>query len=202
MGIEYIDWKRKINNHFNYVEKLASHDVQLRVIRLQDAMDSSWINYLNHEIHARNVVEWEGVEELIVKRMDQIFPKMKRVMTAVTLTQDDGEDLVSFTGRLKVALDSVGFDSWSDEKKKAVDLFQRVTDERLKDECMPKTQSDVDKLTVDFIIEIDQRLRAGSRDAWEKSDKYGYVDKGVPGNKNKKNNSNTNKPAPRVAKAT
>ena len=30
--IEYIDWKRKIDNHFNYVEKLASHDVQLRVI--------------------------------------------------------------------------------------------------------------------------------------------------------------------------
>ena len=67
---------------------------------------------------------------------------------------------------------------------------------------MRKTQNDVDKLTVDFIIEIDQRLRAGSRDAWEQSDKYGYVDKGIPGNKNNKNNSNTNKPAPRVAKAT
>merc|ERR1712081_100576 len=109
-------------------------------------MDSSWINYLNHEIHARNVVEWAGVEDIIVKRVDQIFPKMKRVMTAVTLTQDEGEDLVSFTGRLKIALDSVGFDSWSDEKKKAVDLFQRVTDKRLKDECMRKTQNDVDKL--------------------------------------------------------
>ena len=102
--------REKIDNHFNYVEKLASHDVQLRVIRLQDAMDSSWINYLNHEIHARNVVNWEGVEELIVRRMDQLFPKMKRVMTAVTLTQDDGEDLVSFTGCLKIALDSVGYD--------------------------------------------------------------------------------------------
>ena len=79
-------------------------------------MDSSWINYLNHEIHARNVVEWEGVEELIVKRMDQIFPKMKRVISAVTLTQGDGEDLVSFTSRLKIALNSVGYDSWNDEK--------------------------------------------------------------------------------------
>ena len=26
--IEYIDWKRKINNHFKYVEKLASHEVE------------------------------------------------------------------------------------------------------------------------------------------------------------------------------
>merc|ERR1711954_24617 len=202
MGIEYIDWKRKINNHFNYVEKLASHDVQLRVIRLQDAMDSSWINYLNHEIHAGNVVNWEGVEELIVKRMDQIFPKMKRVMKAVTLTQDDREDLVSFTGRLKIALDSVGYDSWNYEKKKAIDLFQRVTDKKLKDECMRKTQNYVDKLTVQFILDMDQRLRAGSRDAWEHSDKYGYVDKGVSNNKNNKNNNNSNKPAPIVAKAT
>merc|ERR1711954_120001 len=124
MGIQYINWKRKIDNHINFVEKLASHDVQLRVIRLQDAMDSSWINYRNHEILAKNVVEWEGVEELIVKRMDQIFPKMKRVMSAVTLTQDNGEDLVSFTSRLKIALDSVGYDSWNDEKKKAINLFQ------------------------------------------------------------------------------
>ena len=30
--IEYLDWKRKIDNHFNYVEKLASLDVHLRVI--------------------------------------------------------------------------------------------------------------------------------------------------------------------------
>ena len=82
-------------------------------------MDSSWINYLNHEIHARNVVKWEGVEELIVRWMDQLFPKMKRVMTAVTLTQDDGEDLVSFTGRLKIARALVGYDSWSDEKREA-----------------------------------------------------------------------------------
>ena len=134
-------------------------------------MDSSWINYLNHEIHARNVVNWEGVEELIVRRMDQLFPKMKRVMTAVTLTQDDGEDLVSFTGRLKIALDSVGYDSWNDEKKKAIDLFQRVTDKKLKDECMRKTQNDVDKLTVQFILDMDQKLRAGSRDAWEHTDK-------------------------------
>ena len=33
--IEYIDWKRKIDNHFNYVEKLASHEVERRVLRLR-----------------------------------------------------------------------------------------------------------------------------------------------------------------------
>merc|ERR1712081_13899 len=185
--IEYLNWMRKIDDHFNYVEKLASHDVQLRVIPLQDAMDSSWINYLNHEIHARNVVNWEGVEEIIIRRMDQLFPKMKRVMTAVTLTQDDGEDLVSFTGCLKIARASVGYDSWRDEKKEAIDLFQRVTDKKVKDECMHKTQNDVDKLTVQFIFDMDQRLRAGSRDAWEQADKYAYVDKGVLSNKNNKN---------------
>ena len=30
--LEYIDWKRKIDTYFNFDEKLASHDVQLRVI--------------------------------------------------------------------------------------------------------------------------------------------------------------------------
>ena len=34
--IDYIDWKRKIDNHFNYVEKLASHEVQRRVLRLKE----------------------------------------------------------------------------------------------------------------------------------------------------------------------
>ena len=38
--IKYIDWKRKIDNHFNYVEKLASHEVERRVLRVQDAMDT------------------------------------------------------------------------------------------------------------------------------------------------------------------
>ena len=109
--LQYIDWKRKVDIHFNYVEKLATHDIQRRVIRLHDTMDSSWINYLNQEILANNVVEWEQVEAIIIKRMDQIFPKMRRVIAAITLTQDNGEDLVAFTNHLKIALDSVGYDS-------------------------------------------------------------------------------------------
>merc|ERR1712081_160671 len=124
---------------------------------------------------------------------------MRRIIAAVTLTQKTGEDLVAFTNRLKLALDSVGFDSWSEDKKKAIDLFQRITDKKLKDKCMEKTKNYVDKLTWDFIMNMDQTLRSGSRDAWEPSGDYGYIDKGVPNNKK---NNNTNKPAPRVAKAT
>ena len=83
-------------------------------------------------------------------------------------------------------------------------MFQRITDKKLKDECMKKAQNYVEKFTVQFILDMDQRLRAGSRDAWKHSDKYGYVDKGVSNNKNNnnKNNNNSNKPAPRGAKAT
>ena len=47
-------------------------------------------------------------------------------------------------------------------------------------------------------MNMDQTLRSGSRDAWEPTGDYGYIDKGVSNNKN---NTNTNKPTPRVAKA-
>ena len=60
-----------------------------------------------------------------------------------------------------------------------------------------KAQNDVDKFTIPYIVEIDQKLKAGARDAWKHTENYGYVDKGV-GNQNK----NNNKPTPRVAKAT
>ena len=93
--IQYIDWKRKIYNHFKYVEKVSTRGIERRVLRLQDAMDIHWIKYIEHEIMANNVRDWQGVEDLIVKRMDKIFPKMKRVMTAMTLKQDKGEDPLS-----------------------------------------------------------------------------------------------------------
>merc|ERR1711954_598896 len=41
--IQYLDWKRKIDTHFNYVEKLPTTQLERRVIRLQDAMDIHWI---------------------------------------------------------------------------------------------------------------------------------------------------------------
>merc|ERR1712081_9560 len=197
--LEYQDWMRKINVHFNFVEKLVTNDIQRRIIRLYDTMDSSWINHLNQEIQANNVIEWDQVVAILERRMDQIFPKMRRIIAAVTLKQKEGEDLVAFTNRLKIALDSVGYDSWSDDKRKSIDLFQRITDKKLKDKCMEKTKNDVDKLTWEFIMNMDQTLRSGSRDAWEPTGDYGYIDKGVSNNKN---NSNNNKPTPRVAKAT
>ena len=116
-------------------------------------------------------------------------------MSAMTLTQDKGEDLHSFMSRLKIALDSVGWDAFPDERKKAINLFQRITDEKLKDECMKKANNDVEKFTIPFIVEINQKLKAGARDAWKQTDNYGYVDKGV-GNQNR----NNNQAAPRVAK--
>ena len=105
-------------------------------MRLQDAMDIHWIKYIDQEIMANNVRDWQGIEDLIVKRMDKIFPKMKRVMTAMTLKQGDGEDLISYMSRLKIAQDSVGWEAWLDERKKAADLFQRITDGELKDELI------------------------------------------------------------------
>merc|ERR1712081_45450 len=195
--LEYQDWMRKINRHFNYVEKLSTNDIQRRIIRLHDTMDLSWINHLNQQIQANNVIEWDQVVAILERRMDQIFPKMRRIIAAVTLKQEEGEDLVAFTNRLKIALDSVGYDSWTDDKRKAIDLFQRITDKKLKDKCMEKTKNNVDKLTWDFIMNMDQTLRSGSRDAWEPSGDYGYIDKGVSNN-----NKNNNKPTPRVAKAT
>ena len=65
--IQYMDWKRKIDNHFKFVEKLATHEIERRVLRLQDAMDIHWIKYIEHEIMANNIRDWQGVEDLIVK---------------------------------------------------------------------------------------------------------------------------------------
>ena len=167
--IQYIDWKRKIDNHFKYVENLSTSEIERRVLRLQDAMDIHRIKYIEHEIMANNVRDWQGVEDLIVKRMDKIFPKMKRVMSAMTLKQDRGEDLLSFMSCLKIALDSVGWENWPEDRKKAIDLFQRITDKKLKDELMKKANNDVKKFKISFIVEINQKLKAGARDAWKQT---------------------------------
>ena len=64
--IEYLDWKRKIDTHFKYVERLPTTQLERRVIRLQDAMDIHWIKYIDQEIRANNVRDWQGLEELIL----------------------------------------------------------------------------------------------------------------------------------------
>ena len=61
---------------------------------------------------------------------------------------------------------------------------------------MKKANNDVEKFTIPFIVEINQKLKAGARDAWKQTDNYGYVDKGV-----RNQNRNNNQAAPRVPKA-
>ena len=129
-----MDWKRKIDTHFKYVERLPTTQLERRVIRLQDAVDVHWIEYIDQEIIANNVRDWQGLEELMVRRIDEIFPVMKRMMTAMNMKQGEGECLLSFMSRLKIAQDSVEWEMWPDERKKAADLFQRITDDKLKDE--------------------------------------------------------------------
>ena len=68
--IQYLDWKRKIDNHFKYVERLSTPQIERRVLRLQDAMEVHWIKYIDQDIMVNNVRDWQGVEDLIVKRMD------------------------------------------------------------------------------------------------------------------------------------
>ena len=130
---------------------------------------------------------------------------MKRMMTAMNLKQRDGECLFSYMSRLKIAQDSVEWETWPDWRKKAADLFQRITDDKLKDELMKKANNNVEKFTVQFITEPYQKMKAGARESWKPVENYGHIDKGVGSinrpNKNNQKNNNDNKPTPRVAKA-
>ena len=190
--------ERRIDNHFNHVERLSTLQFDRRVLRLQDAMDIQWIHYIGCEIAANNVKDWDQLEVATVKRMDEIFPVMKRMTSAMNLKQNIGECLIAFMSRLKIAQESVEWDQWPEERKKAADFFIRITYVKL----MEKANNNVDKFTVKFMTEQYQKLKAGSRESWAPVTEYGTIDKGDCSiNKSKSNNSN-NKPAPRVAKAT
>ena len=139
-------------------------------------MDIHCIKYIDQEIMANNVRDWQGLEELIVKRIDEIFHKMKRVMTAMTLKQGDWEDLLSFMSCLKIAQDSVEWETWPDERKKAADLFQRITDEKLKDELMKKANNNVENFTVQFIIDIYWKMEADAREELKQVESYAKID--------------------------
>ena len=43
---DYINWKGKIDEHFDQVKQLPKHQFRRRVLRLKDAMDSQRINYI------------------------------------------------------------------------------------------------------------------------------------------------------------
>ena len=53
---------------------------------------------------------------------------------------------------------TVDWDNWPEERKKAADLFMRITDDKLKDKLMEKANNNVEKFTVKFIIEKYQKL--------------------------------------------
>ena len=114
---------------------------------------------------ANNVRDWEQMEACIEKRMDKIFPVMKRMTTAMNMKQKPGECLIAFMSCLKIAQDSVEWDQWPADRLKAADLFMRITDDKLKDELMKKANNDVDKFTVKFMTEQYQKLKARARES-------------------------------------
>ena len=75
-------------NRLKHVERLSTLHFDRRVIRLHDAMDAQWIHYIECKIQANNVRDWEQLKLAIIKRMDEIFPVMKRMTTAMNLKQD------------------------------------------------------------------------------------------------------------------
>ena len=44
--IQYLEWKRRLDNHFNHVEGLSTLQFDRRVIRLHDTMDVHWIHHI------------------------------------------------------------------------------------------------------------------------------------------------------------
>ena len=80
---------------------------------------------------------------------------------------------------VKIAQDSVEWDQWPDEREKAVDLFMRITDDKLMDELMKKANNGVEKFTVKFMTEQYQKMKAGSRESWKPVEEYGTIEKGV-----------------------
>ena len=105
--IQYLDWKRRVDEHFDQVKQLPKRLFTRRVLRLKDAMDTQWINYIECEIRVNNIKDWDQLEEAIIHRMDEIFSKMKRMTTTMNLRQDKGECLIAFISRLQIAQDSV-----------------------------------------------------------------------------------------------
>ena len=51
--------------------------------------------------------------------------------------------------RLQIAKDLVDWDNWPEERKKAADLFMRITDDKLKDILLEKANNNVEKLLLE-----------------------------------------------------
>ena len=99
--------------------------------------------------------------------------------------------MIAFMSRLQIAQDLVDWDNWPEERKKAADLFMRITDDKLKDKLMEKANNDVEKFTVKFMTEQYQKLKAGARESWEPEEEYGTIDKGLAASINPTNLTTT-----------
>ena len=44
--IQYLDWKKRLDNHFNHVERLSTLQFDRRVLRLHDTMDVQWTHHI------------------------------------------------------------------------------------------------------------------------------------------------------------
>ena len=64
-----------------------------RYNRLPDAMDQGWIHSSDQQMKICKITTWKDIVETIEKKMDDIYPMMKRMML---LKQDKGEDLWTF----------------------------------------------------------------------------------------------------------
>lgn len=132
-GIDYINWRKKIDDHFDHVEQLLTSAFKRRVFRLKDAVDAQWINYIDTHIRANSLKPWEEVEAAMIYRMDEIFPKMKRMTTTIGLKQKPEEDLFTFLSRLQIAQDSVDWENWPKELRDAANVFMRLEDNTFRD---------------------------------------------------------------------
>ena len=98
-----------------------------------------------------------------------------------------------FLSRLGIAQDSVDWDNWTEETRKAADLFMRLEDDKLKDCLMEKANNNANKFAVEFIKEQYKKMKAGARSSWQPVSDYGKIDTRANSISNRTNsNKNTN----------
>ena len=101
-------------------------------------MDDNWIFHLDQQMKANRINSWGDIVAEIKKKMDIIFPMMKRVMTLMNLKQQKNENLQAFIARLDIMRQTLDWDNWDQNTRRAVDLFSRLYDPNFKDRLMSK----------------------------------------------------------------
>ena len=101
--IDYCQWKDKIDQHFKFTEQLDESAYIPRYNRLKDAMDPGWIHYLDQQMKTSKINCWKDIVDSLEKKMNDIYPIMKRMMTVIEMKQQKGETLLKFISRLDIA---------------------------------------------------------------------------------------------------